>query len=294
MNTKVVSFLSSSLMLIMEAGGFAQSAFSSPSSADFQRQAMKLRANVLLKLQPQTAAPAANHSGPRLDLRLPWKTDIVTVLIWIGEPGSGKSSAWDPEWERHYGGPDNPAPSARLDYSPIKFTARLNPFYCALPYNDVTRNTTKPEAAMVIPWFKEAYRKYGESVCRNRWIAIRNHNGRLCYAQWSDCGPIGTDQWQYVFGNERPTSNSIHGAGLGVSPAVRDYLGLSQMDVTSWRFVEFRDVPSGPWSNYGDNNDFVISARRNPARATSRPTDAGGSETVIAKPSPGVPTTITR
>jgi hypothetical protein len=65
--------------------------------------------------------------------------------------------------------------------------------------------------------------------------------------------------WQYVFGNERPKSNLNKGAGLDVSPAVRDYLGLNETDVTKWRFVEFTEVPRGPWSTLGENNTFVIS-----------------------------------
>ncbi len=171
----------------------------------------------------------------------------------------------------------------RRNYIPINFRPRLNPFYCALPYNDVTEHTTKPEAPAVIPWFKEAFRKYGESVCQNRWIEIRNHLGQTCYAQWSDCGPFRTDHWEYVFGDDRPSPNINQGAGLDVSPAVRDFLGLSGMDATSWRFVDFRDVPPGPWSYYGDNNDFVISARRNTERVVSRTEGDSDSPTVITR-----------
>jgi predicted transglutaminase-like cysteine proteinase len=43
---------------------------------------------------------------------------------------------------------------------------------------------------------------------------------------------------------------------------VRDYLGMSGKDVTDWRFVDFKEVPTGPWSLYGDNNTFVILKRR--------------------------------
>ena len=55
-----------------------------------------------------------------------------------------------------------------------------------------------------------------------------------------------------------PKPNLNHGAGLDVSPAVRDYLGLAPTDVTDWQFVEVRDVPPGPWRSYGDNNHFVL------------------------------------
>jgi len=43
---------------------------------------------------------------------------------------------------------------------------------------------------------------------------------------------------------------------------VRDYLGLAPTDVTDWQFVEVRDVPAGPWRNYGENNHFVIARRQ--------------------------------
>ncbi|HSS16077.1 MAG TPA: TonB family protein [Candidatus Dormibacteraeota bacterium] len=94
-------------------------------------------------------------------------------------------------------------------------------------------------------------------MCKDRWVAIRKGN-RICYAQWEDCGPFRTDHFQYVFQNERPTPNASHGAGLSVSPAVRDRLGLAPTDVTDWRFVEVSDVTPGPWRNYGENNPFVI------------------------------------
>jgi hypothetical protein len=31
--------------------------------------------------------------------------------------------------------------------------------------------------------------------------------------------------------------------------------------VTDWKFVEFSEVPHGPWSKHGDNNTFVQNAR---------------------------------
>jgi hypothetical protein len=32
--------------------------------------------------------------------------------------------------------------------------------------------------------------------------------------------------------------------------------------MTDWRFVEFSEVPRGPWSTLGENNTFVISNRK--------------------------------
>jgi hypothetical protein len=43
---------------------------------------------------------------------------------------------------------------------------------------------------------------------------------------------------------------------------VRDFLGMKETDVTDWKFVEFSEVPRGPWSRLGDNNTFVINERK--------------------------------
>jgi len=50
-----------------------------------------------------------------------------------------------------------------------------------------------------------------------------------------------------VFGDERPLQNVNHGAGIDVSPAVRDYLGLGSLGLVDWRFIEEAEVPIGPW-----------------------------------------------
>ncbi len=241
------------------------------SSADFAKYAMKLRESAILRMEPQVVIPTASRTLS-VSGRYPWKTGIVTTTFWIGEPAGGNnpvhniSSSWDLNWMQSFGGYDNPSPTARRNYIPANFVPRQNPFYIALPYNDVTRGTTKAEAKVVIPWFREAFVEEGKSVCRDRWVAVRNSNGKVCYAQWGDCGPFRTDHWQYVFGNEKPKPNLNQGAGLDISPAVRDFLGLNGTDVTDWKFVDFKDVPKGPWSLYGDNNHFVQAGRANPDR----------------------------
>ena len=213
-------------------------------------------------LREHSAAPP-----PEPGERYPWKKSIVTTVFWIGERPSGnnpvpnRTSSWDKEWTKNYGGLDDPNPTRRSNYMPVKFTPRLNPFYCALPYNDKAREGHRPEAPRVVPWFKKAYQGPAVSTCKGRWIAIRKGN-KTVYAQWEDAGPFRTDHWQYVFGNERPKPNLNKGAGLDVSPAVRDYLGINETDVTDWKFVEFSEVPRGPWSTTGENNTFVINDRK--------------------------------
>jgi hypothetical protein len=51
---------------------------------------------------------------------------------------------------------------------------------------------------------------------------------------------------------------------------VRDDLGLKQTDVTDWRFVDFGEVPRGPWSILGENNTFVINSRKKGVKVTER------------------------
>jgi hypothetical protein len=47
----------------------------------------------------------------------PWKTNIVTAVFWIGEQPSGnnlapnRTSAWDKQWTKSYGGFDDPHPA---------------------------------------------------------------------------------------------------------------------------------------------------------------------------------------
>lgn len=233
------------------------------SASDFHEYAMKLRENALLKIEPQVTTSKVFGSGFN---RYPWKLNIVTTVFWVGEqptannPTPNHKSSWDQNWANNFGGYDNPDQAKRKNFLPVGFTPRQNPFYVALPFNDVTRGTTKPESRRVIPWFREAFEREGKSVCKGRWIAIR-HKGRIAYAQWEDCGPFRTDHWQYVFGNERPKPNLNQGAGLDVSPAVRDYLGMTGKDVCDWKFVDFKDVPPGPWASHGDNNTFVLQRR---------------------------------
>jgi hypothetical protein len=240
--------------------------------SEFAKYAMKLREQEIHKVEPPVFVPTSSRPATQ---RFQWKTNIVTAVFWIGGPKETDmvsvrtASAWEPNWVQNYGGVDNPDSSARRSYIPVAFIPRQNPFYCALPYNDVTHDQFKPEAPLVIPWFKQAYAGPCQSVCKDRWVAIRKGN-RTCYAQWEDCGPFLTDHFQYVFKNERPKPNANHGAGLNVSPAVRDYLGLAPTDVTDWQFIEVRDVPPGPWRSYGENNHFVIARRQTEQRLKER------------------------
>jgi len=60
---------------------------------------------------------APNHlrsAPPSPGERYPWKRQIVTTVFWIGEtptennPVPNKSSSWDKNWSKRYGGFDDP------------------------------------------------------------------------------------------------------------------------------------------------------------------------------------------
>jgi len=236
------------------------------SSADFEKMAMQIREKALRDSRPPAvSAPTSPVIGFG---KYPWHRNIMTTVFWIGErptarnPVPNNRSAWDANWARNYGGYDNPDPRYRdpRTYAPRGFVPRQNPFYIALPYCDVSRGNTKAEAKKVIPWFRECFEREGKTVLKGRWIAI-HHGGKTVFAQWEDCGPFRTDHWQYVFGNERPRPNLNRGAGLDISPAVRDYLGMGKNDLCDWKFVDAASVPDGPWKNYGDNNTFALMRR---------------------------------
>jgi len=184
-----------------------------------------------------------------------WKRGVISTVFWVGEaatennPVPNTKSAWDQSWQSSFGGYDDPA--RRSGYGPVGFAPQLNPFYIALPYNDLGKNGRhRPEASQVIPWFWESYRGDSVSVCKGRWVAI-HQGGKVCYAQWEDVGPFETDHFEYVFGKESPRPNRNHNAGIDLSPAVRDFLGLRGIDRVEWRFVEAHEVPTGPWKSWG-------------------------------------------
>ncbi len=263
--THTIAALLSSIASLFAHGAVTKA---EPAKSKLTKRTQKPAGEPIVSINSLVFAPNQLRSAaPEPGESYPWKQQIVTTVFWIGEkptennPVPNRASSWDKEWSKSYGGFDDPTRSNRSNYTPVKFTPRQNPFYCALPYNDKAASGHRPEASKVVPWFNEAYQGPGVSVCKDRWIAIRKGN-KIAYAQWEDAGPFRTDHWQYVFGDERPKPNLNKGAGLDVSPAVRDYLGLNDTDVTDWQFVDFKDIPRGPWSKLGENNTFVINGRK--------------------------------
>lgn len=150
--------------------------------------------------------------------------------------------SWDMSWKP---GDDDKAPAP-----PDGWTSSVtNPFYIALPFNDCTH----PDLAkqwLPFSW-KNASPPAGVSVCKHRWIEMKNAANRVCYAQWEDVGPLVTDDAAYVFGSRLP--RAPQGRGLDVSPAVAKYLGIDCVAKISWRFVPASEVPPGMWLEFHRN-----------------------------------------
>ena len=180
----------------------------------------------------------------------PVHQNIMTTVFWVGEPADSENdhisnvpSAWDGEWEQNFGGFDDP--DHRSGYDPAKFTPRENPFYFALPYNDMDeigkRRSNGHNCLQYTPNTDDTH-----SWCKNTWIAVV-YGGKTAYAQWQDVGPNEEYDPDYVFGTVAPKNTFGAKAGLDVSPAVRDYLGLDGDNHTSWSFIPAANVPDGPW-----------------------------------------------
>jgi hypothetical protein len=183
----------------------------------------------------------------------PLHRGIVTTVFWVGErarPNSGWSdnlkSAWDRRWKQNYGGLDSPV--HRKGYFPAKFQPKENPFYVALPFNDIT-NPQYLKTCGILRYFKiqsASSQTRSRSVCKNTWVEV-TYGKQTCYAQWQDVGPIYTDDYNYVFMGREPRAHARRMAGLDISPAMRDYLKLPTTVRTNWRFVDESNVPPGPW-----------------------------------------------
>lgn len=177
-----------------------------------------------------------------------WKQATATVF-WVGEPATKANgfiqngeSAWDEGWFENFGGFDDP--DCRKGYYPCGFTPKENPFYIALPYDDIDHERGRKESAARIPWNNPAATG---TLLKNRWVEVRT-NRKSCFGQWEDVGPFEEDDVEYVFGDARMPKNMLgERAGIDLSPAMRDCLSIDGSAQVEWRHVEEQDVSQGPW-----------------------------------------------
>jgi len=173
----------------------------------------------------------------------------IATFFWVGEPADESNdfipnhkSSWDGNWQESFGGVDDP--EDRCDFHPCKFTPKENPFYFALPYNDLDNLGNRKESSLHVPWF-ETYKGF-KTILKNRWIEIK-FGETICYAQWQDVGPHESDDFNYVFGNSESKNTLGVKAGIDLSPAVRDCLEMKTNGRVGWKFISDDSVPDGPW-----------------------------------------------
>jgi len=198
-----------------------------------------------LKIPSDVDSPAKEAA-----IQYPWKSSVIVDVFYIGKDGN-VSSAWDKDWVKTNGGIDSP--DNRNGYAVAGHASKVNPFYVALPFNDLAH----PE--LVEDWVPRSWRRASGngqpvSACKDRWVWIKTVDGRNCFAQWEDAGPGADDDVEYVFGSGLPKDK--HKPALSVSPGVADYLGLSHDNknpsLVSWRFVDNADVRPGAWLKYDE------------------------------------------
>jgi hypothetical protein len=165
----------------------------------------------------------------------------------------------------HFGGCDGVTSSGKCatekrtaanGYFPTQMTPKENPFYLDLPFDDVNDSTAFKMRGSVVPWASQpAYASIvnnpNYSLMKNRWVEITK-GGNTCYGQIEDAGPGQYHDSAYVFGTAKPVNKNFNGAGMDVSPALNGCLGFAELDgendVVNWRFVDDKDVPTGPWT----------------------------------------------
>lgn len=109
--------------------------------------------------------------------KYPVHQNITTTMFWVGEPAdsdndyvSNLQSAWDSTWLEHYGGIDDP--KSRNNFLPNGFTPHENPFYVALPYDDLDDNGMRKLDSTKVYWYDEKNWNDDESIVKNRWVKI--------------------------------------------------------------------------------------------------------------------------
>ena len=177
----------------------------------------------------------------------PWHYGITTTEFWLGELPSE-----DNNWISN-------VPTAWED--PVADSE--NAWYVAVPYNDiddVNGETVNKESAKLIPWYDESLKNGYEfySYIKNRWVMVKIGD-KVAYGQVEDSGPFSEEYFDYVIlGGPHPKeAGNKSGSGFDISPAMDEYLGLDGLGVSDWKFVEFSEVPAGPWREHVETQQCV-------------------------------------
>ena len=185
----------------------------------------------------------------------PLHSNVTATIFWVGEAAGpdndyiqNQSSAWLDDWQGAFGGVDDPNNRCGDNHFPCGFIPKENPYYFALPYNDLDDSGVRKVSAQNIPWYEKVVSDNPTSIVKNHWVKISytaHGEAKTAYGQWEDAGPFFYDDFDYVFKNtKKPTSDR---AGIDLSPALAAYLGVPGRGVVTWQFVDMADIPEGPW-----------------------------------------------
>jgi hypothetical protein len=227
----------------------------------------------LAAFQPWAASgPSMPGQDPKPSHRYPLHENVRATTFWVGEiydlsagvEGQNIASAYDGRWMEHYGGCDgirrdgvcqSEPRTAANGWFPSSMTPSENPFYLALPFDDVNDPVAFAQRNKM-PWAGD--RGYAGhlldrhfSYMKNRWVGVTGPGG-TCYGQIEDAGPAQYHDFAYVFGRAEP----VAGYGVDLSPALFHCVGLRNdagVGTVDWRFVDV--PPDGPWKR-------VVTARQ--------------------------------
>jgi hypothetical protein len=189
----------------------------------------------------------------------PWHAYIAASEFWIGQNGD-KASAWAADWVRENGGSDSP--DDRNGYAAGGHASGVNPFYVALPFDDL-KHPQLTQTWLPRGWARAPKNGKAVSSCKDRWVELKNARGDVCFAQWEDVGPGADAQPEYVFAEGAPKS-----PGIDVSPAVAAYLNLTNAGpkIVSWRFVDDAEVRPGAWMKLDEQAVIYVAMHGAPGK----------------------------
>lgn len=188
------------------------------------------------------------------DSRYPWHS-VTGTVFWIGEQESvdnafitNVETAWDVRAVETFGGVDDPRQRSADGVKPAAFDPKHNPFYMALPAAEFTKNGLLDEARIKSYWNNEAVPDK-QSLFKGRWAEVY-YQGKVVYVQWVDVGPFEEQDYDYVFGQNKPKNTFGKAAGIDLSPAAEAQLGFTGTAPVFWRFIDADLIPAGPWKTY--------------------------------------------
>src|SRR5262249_3153752 len=119
--THTIAVLLSSISSLFAHGAASKA---EPAKTKFSKKSEKPADDPVLDVSSLAFTPGQLAPGLQPGQRYPWKNNIVTTVFWIGEKPSGnnpvpnRTSSWDKQWTKNYGGLDDPDAAHRSNYMP--------------------------------------------------------------------------------------------------------------------------------------------------------------------------------